>query len=110
MIYYVPNVDNYKCVSIRNQDTMRAYKTMPSYGSSSQYDDIYYNSHYFSHSGIETFSQYSTLPECIDSSLLSDNFYYRTDFDSILIVFIILSLIIIYFPIKMFHVIFRRGI
>lgn len=109
-MYYVPNFQDYACVNIRNQEVMRAYKTLPTNNSNIDYDDYYYNSHYFSHSGTETFNQFSTLPDCIDSSLLTDNFYYRNDFDNILIVFVIISIIVITLPLKLFHVIFRRGI
>lgn len=44
----------------------------------------------------------------IDSSLLTDNFYYRVDFYKILIIFIILCFIIIYCPIKIFLRFFKR--
>lgn len=107
---YIPDFEDYACVNIRNQEVMRAYKTLPTNNSVVQYDDYYYNSHYFSHSGTETFSQYTTLPDCVDSSLLTDNFYYRTDFDSILIIFIIITFIVIVLPINLFRTIFRRGI
>lgn len=46
----------------------------------------------------------------VNSSSFTDNFYYRIDFTNILIMFTIMSIFIIYLPIKIFSKIFRKGV
>lgn len=87
---YVPELENYKCYVVMNDSTIRAYKEIPNRNSTINYRDYYYSSHYLYQDGSQQFSQYSTLPVCLDNSKLTSDFYYRTDFDSILIIFIII--------------------
>lgn len=44
------------------------------------------------------------------STSFTDNFYYRIDFASILLMFLIMSIFIIYLPLKVFSKIFRKGV
>ena len=44
------------------------------------------------------------------SSSFTDNFYYRVDFSNILVMFLIMSIFIIFIPIKIFSKIFRKGV
>lgn len=46
----------------------------------------------------------------VNSSSFTDNFYYRIDFTNILIMFTIMSIFIVYLPIKLFSKIFRKGV
>lgn len=87
---YVPDLENYQCFVVRSEEVIRAYEEVPKNNTEVSYRDYYYNSNYLFNDGIQSFSQYTTLPVCIDGSLLTDNFYYRNDFDSILIIFIIM--------------------
>ena len=105
---YVPNVEDYQCVVIRDSETIRAYKTTPTYNSSSDYDDYFYNSHYIKQSGTQQFGTYTTLPVCQNTSVLTDNYIYRNDFHNILLMFIIL-VILIFLPIWEIVKRFFRG-
>ena len=105
---YVPDKENYKCFVVRSEEVIRAYEKIPTNNSEVNYRDYYYNSNYLYNDGTQAFSQYTTLPTCLDSSLLSDNVYYRNDIDSILIVFTILCIFGIYIPLKIFMRLFRR--
>lgn len=106
---YVPNLDNYECVVVRSEEIIRAYEELPRNNSESSYRDFYYNSNYYFNDGVQTFSQYTTLPSCIDNSNLTDDIWYRNDFDKILIIFLILFIFIVYFPLKIiFRFIKRR--
>lgn len=44
------------------------------------------------------------------SSSFTDNYYYRIDFPDILLMFLIMSIFIIYIPLKIFSKIFRKGV
>lgn len=46
----------------------------------------------------------------VTSSSFTDNFYYRVDFPSILFMFLIMSIFIIYLPLKVFSKVFRKGV
>lgn len=89
---YVPD-NTFSCYVVNDSNTIRAYHTNPNYNTVVNYTDYYVNSHYMSREGSQTFSNYSTLPTCIDSNNLTTDFYYRNDLADILIIF---SIIIIF--------------
>lgn len=105
---YVPNKDDYACYVVRSEEIIRAYKQNPTNNSTVQYRDYYYNSNYVYTDGEQTFSQYTTLPTCLDNDVITDNVYYRNDFDSILIIFLIVSIFGLYIPLSVFSRLFRR--
>lgn len=105
---YVPDLTSYKCYIVRNDTTIRAYKEIPRNNSDIEYRDYYYNSNYLFQDGIQSFSNYTTLPVCLEQDILTNDFYYRNDFDSILIMFLILSIFCFYIPIKLFLRLVRR--
>lgn len=105
---YVPNINDYQCVYVRNDSTIRAYKQLPNYNSTVDYVDYYYNSNYLFTEGQQQFSNYATLPTCLDNNLLTDNYYYRNDFPSILLMFFIISIFTIYLPFKILFRLIRR--
>lgn len=107
---YVPELENYKCYVVRSENVIRAYKQIPYNNSTIQYRDYYYNSNYLYQDGEQSFSQYTTLPVCLDTNNLTSEVYYRNDFDSILIMFLILSIFCFYLPLKIFIRLFRRFI
>lgn len=106
---YVPEKENYKCYVVRDSNTIRAYKTVPKNNSEINYRDYYINSNYLYQDGTQSFSNYTTLPVCLDNSALSSEVYYRNDFDSILIIFLIMTIFCIYLPLKIFSRLFKRG-
>lgn len=46
----------------------------------------------------------------VDSSHFTNDIYYRIDFSNILIMFLIMSIFIVYIPLKLFSKIFRKGV
>ena len=105
---YVPEYSSSNCAYVRNDTTIRVYSSVPSLNSTISYRDYYVNSHYIYSEGTQTFSNYTTLPTCISSTNITTDFYYRNDFADILIIFIIIVIIGIYIPLKVFTRIFRR--
>lgn len=105
---YVPDLENYKCFVVRDEEVIRAYEDIPTNNSTITYRDYYINSNYIFNDGVQQFSTYSTLPYCLDKSTLTSDVYYRNDFDSILVIFLILSIFCFYIPIKIFMRLFRR--
>lgn len=106
---YVPYNQNYNsCFVVQNGDTIRAYSQQPTTNSTIGYRDYYINSNYIYKDGVQTFSQYTTLPTCLSNSEISNDFYYRNDIDKILVIFIILLIICFYFPYKIISRMFGR--
>lgn len=101
MKIYVPDL-NYQCVYVYGEGVIRAYEERPQTNKTINYRDYYINSNYIYKDGSTTFNSYSSLPTCLSSSVLTNDFYYRNDIDSILIIFSILVIFCIYFPIKLF--------
>lgn len=97
---YVPDL-NYECYVLVNKDTIRAYETTPyNPGYNNQiiinYRDYYITSSYLYTDGVQSFSNYSSIPVCLDKSNLTDHFYYRQDFDKIFVTFTCIFFIIIF--------------
>ena len=105
---YVPDLENYKCYVIRNDSTMRAYKTIPRNNTEVGYRDYFFTSNYLYQDGTQSFSNYSVLPVCLDNSILTTDYYYRNDFPQILLMFTIIAIFAFYVPIKVFNRLFRR--
>lgn len=110
---YVPDL-NYKCYVLVNKDTIRAYEVKPYNPGYNQtininYRDYYINSSYLYTDGIQQFSNYMTLPICLDSSKLTDDVYYRQDLDKILVIFLILCIFMFLIPIKLFQRFFKGA-
>lgn len=104
---YVPDT-SYSCYVVRSENVIRAYSQMPQNNVTVNYRDYYYNSNYLFNDGEQSFSQYTTLPTCLDNSLITNSPYYRNDFDSILVIFLIMSIFCFYIPLKVFMRLFRR--
>lgn len=109
---YVPDLD-YQCYVVQDMNTIRAYKVKPynpPYNQSVQlsYTDFYINSHYISKNGSQNFNYNSTLPTCIESSNITNNFYYRNDISDILITFLIILIIGFGIPFKIITRFFKR--
>lgn len=83
---YVPDTDSYECFVVRDSNTLRAYRSVPVNSSSVSYRDYYVNSHYLYQDGLQNFSSSSSLPVCLDSSILTTQYSYRNDFADICII------------------------
>lgn len=108
-MFYVPNYSDYACVVMRDKDTIRAYLTQPQNNSDISYYDYFVNSHYLYNTGTQHFTLTATLPTCISSSNLTDNYYYRNDFSDICIIFLLFGIIIFGFPYKFLKT-FRKAL
>ena len=110
---YLPieNVSDFKCYSVLDRETIRAYVQQPQLDSSSQYLDFFINSHYLQKTGTQSFGNWnSSLPVCLDSNTITNEVYYRNDFDSILIIFLVLFIFIIVLPYKIMSRAFGRWL
>lgn len=105
---YVPDLTNYKCYVVQSEGVLRGYEEVPTNNSTINYRDFYINSNYIYRDGSQTFGQFSILPVCLSSDVISSDVYYRNDFDSILIIFLIMSIFCFYIPLKVFLRLFRR--
>lgn len=109
MHIYVPDIQNYKCFVVQSSDTIRSYKEIPQRNTEIEYRDYYINSNYIYKDGTQSFGNYTSyLPVCLATETVTDNFFYRNDIDSILVVFIIMCIFSFYIPIKIFMRLFRR--
>lgn len=110
---YLPieNVNDFACYSVLDKDTIRAYYTQPQLDSSSNYVDFYINSHYLQKTGTQSWGQWNnSLPTCLSKSSFTNDVYYRNDFDSVLIIFLILFIFIIVLPYKIMSRAFGRWL
>lgn len=98
---YVPDLENYKCFVVRSDTTLRAYKEIPTHNSDIDYRDYYYTANYLYQDGKQSFSTYTTLPTCLDSSTLTSDYVYRNDFPQILLTFILFIAFIWFFVSKL---------
>ena len=107
---YVPNYTSSNCAYIYNSDIIRVYHTVPHNSQTVAYTDYYIKSSYISNTGSTTFNQYSTLPTCISSSNITTDYWYRNDFDKILVILLIILILCFYFPYRMITRIFGRWL
>ena len=84
---YVPEYQSGNCAYIYNTDIIRVYSEQPRQNATISYKDYYIKSSYIYNEGSTTFSQYSSLPTCINSSRITTDVYYRNDIADILIIF-----------------------
>lgn len=106
---YVPDDTIYnQCYVVQSENTIRAYDRIPTNNSNYNYRDYYIHSDYIYRDGSGIWNQYSTLPVCLSSDVITNDIYYRQDFDKILIIFLILSIFCFYIPIRIFCRLFRR--
>jgi len=103
MKIYVPSDSTYnKCYVVQSEGVIRAYDHTPQNNISYNYRDYFIDSDYIYRDGTGTWGQYTTLPICLSSDDITNDFYYRNDIDKIFIIFCVLVIFCIYFPIKLF--------
>lgn len=105
---YVPNLEEYEKYEFINENIIRAYKTEPQINEEIEYRDYFVNSHYVYNDGKITYKTIEEIPTYISENRLTNEIYYRNDFDSILIIFISLAFICFYLPYKIFMKIFKK--
>lgn len=109
---YLPSAyinSNYKYTA--NNDYIRVYTNNNCYNQyNSTYCDCLYIYPKLDYLVSETSScNLSSLNNTISYSNFTDNYYYRIDFVNILLMFFIMSIFIIYIPLKIFSKLFRKG-
>lgn len=104
---YVPDT-RYACYVVQGEGVIRAYEQMPQYNTTVYYRDYYINSDYIYRDGSQQFSTYTNLPVCLDTAVISNDYYYRTDFDKILVITLIMAIFIVLIPLKVVSRFFRR--
>ena len=110
---YLPinSVNDYSCYTIYNKDTIRAFKTEPVINGTSEYTDFYITSHYININGVQSWGNWNTsLPVCLDKSIITTDYYYRFDFSDILIIFSIIAIVVVLIPFKIFSRLFGRWL
>ena len=106
---YVPDLETYKCFVVQSEGVIRAYEKMPTNNQEIIYRDYYVNSNYIFRDGSQTFGTYYNTPTCLSSNVLTDSVFYRNDFDKILIIVFIMTIFIVYVPLKIFNKFFKKG-
>lgn len=104
---YVPDL-SYACYVVQGEGVIRGYEEMPANNRDINYRDWYIDSSYIYRDGIQSFGNWGNLPVCLQTNQITDEVYYRNDFDSILIIFLIMCIFCFYIPIKVFLRLFRR--
>ena len=79
-IYLPEDITYNKCYVVQNEDVIRGYDIVPSNNTHYNYRDYYINSNYIYKDGTGQWSQYSTLPICLDNNVITNDIYYRNDF------------------------------
>lgn len=111
MKIYVPEDNIYnKCYVIQNEEVIRGYEEIPQNNRTINYRDYYIKSDYIYRDGYQTFSQYTTLPICLSSDILTNDFWYRLDITNVLINVLIISIFGFYLPFKIFKSLFGRRL
>ena len=113
--YYITDKSNAKCVRVLDRHTLRVYTDNFEYNKNINYYDLYLDEHYMQNFGTEWFwyndhNNHSNFPPCVSMNDVTDDFYYRNDFDSILIIFLIISIFVFLIPFKVFSRLFGRWL
>lgn len=100
---FVPADSTYnKCYVVQSEGVIRGYDTYPRLSTNYNYRDYYIKSSYIYRDGAGSWSQYATLPSCLDSDIITNDYWYRLDLSSVLIIFLIINIFGIFLPIKIF--------
>ena len=111
MKIYVPTDTTYnKCYVVQSEEVVRAYDRVPQNNVSYNYRDYYIRSDYIYRDGSGQWSQYTTLPTWLDSSVITSDFYYRIDLPSILLCLSVFFFFIVFIPFKIFSILFGRWL
>lgn len=112
MTYLPSNMINSNYKYTASNDYIRVYTNNNCYTQyNSTYCDCYYIYPKIDYLTSERNScNVSNLTNTLSYNNFSDNFYYRVDFTNILVMFLIMSIFIIFIPLKIVSKIFRKGV
>lgn len=101
---YLPSEYMNKPCYVINNGYIRVYNTINTNYQNTVYD-VYINQDYMVKRGT---ASYSSSTVCDTANEYTDNFYYRTDIDKILVIFLILAIICVLCPLKIMTRFFKR--
>lgn len=105
---YVPDYEPYQCAYLSSSNIIRVYDGIPQQNRTLDYREYAIDNHYVFRDGSTTWTSYSTLPVCLEEDDITTNYFYRTDIDSI--VFLFLAFVgINYFMLSKLVKLFFRG-
>lgn len=111
MKIYVPEDNTYnKCYVLQSEGVIRGYNTVPSNNTNYSYRDYYIKTDYYYRDGTGTWSNYTTLPVCLDDSVITNDYWYRIDITNTLICFFIIAIVGLYFPFRIFKALFGKRL
>lgn len=101
---YLPKLESDDCVVVDNLNNgyIRVYDRVPYANSTISYIDYFLDYDYITRTGTQSFTQYNYSVNCQSHSDYTTDFYYRIDFDSVLIIFFIILCICYYMVYKPF--------
>lgn len=105
---YVPDLENYKCFVIQSEGVIRAYEEVPKNNTTINYRDYFINGGYIFRDSSQSFSQYTTLPVCLSSDILTNDYQYRLDYPNILFIFCVYFVFCILLPLKIIMKLFKK--
>lgn len=97
MIYMPKDTTYNKCYVVQSADIIRGYDKVPQNNQNYNYRDYYINSSYIYRDYSGQWSSYTTLPVCLDNSIITNNVWYRQDIDKIVVVFSFIFIFIFFF-------------
>jgi len=103
-IYLPIEITNNECAIVYDKDTIRVFEEIPTENSLIDYTDYYINSHYLTKEGSYNFL--IEIPTCLSNENFTTAYYYRNDFDKILIIFFIILFIVYFIFGKILHAFF----
>lgn len=108
---FVPQDNTYNKCYVVSSGVIRAYNKVPAYNTDYSYREyfIHDNYNYRDVYGSWGQQQFTTLPVCINSNVITNDFYYRVDFYQILIMLVVFAFFILYIPLKVFSRLFKKG-
>lgn len=99
---YLPTEYVNKSCKVVNNDYIRVYDN----NSYTSWNDIYFKNDYMLKSGSSQYGQGNVV--CDNLNTYTDNIFYRYDIESCLVIFLILAIVCIYFPYRIFERAFGR--
>lgn len=91
MKIYIPEDNTYnKCYVVQSEGVIRGYNKIPTNNTNYNYRDYYIRSDYIYRDGTGTWGINTTLPVCLSSDTITNEYWYRIDITNVLInVFVI---------------------
>lgn len=107
---YLPKIESQNCIIVDNLNSgyIRVYDISPYPNSTVNYIDYFIDKDYITRTGVQTFGNYNYSINCQSHDNYTTEFYYRVDFDKIMIIFVLLSIFVVFIPLKVVFRLFRR--